>query len=49
MGEGRESTHKEEEERRREKRRKERPHYVDYIGKSLWGRGSLAPKLESSG
>jgi hypothetical protein len=33
----------------RERREEERQKCLDYIGKSLWGKGSLAPGLESSG
>jgi hypothetical protein len=35
-------------EREREKGACERPKYLDYIGKSLWGKGSPATWLESS-
>ena len=40
--------------RERERKKKEgervgRPKCLDYIGKSLWGKGSPAPGLESSG
>ena len=35
--------------RRRRERRERKPKCLDYIGKSLWGKGSPAPGLESSG
>ena len=32
----------------REEREQERPKCLDYIGRSIWGKGSPAPGLESS-
>ena len=49
-GEGgrRERGRRESEEGEREKRGRIKTKCLDYLGKSLWGKGSLAPGMESS-